>query len=277
MGPIAEISACEKAQRYVTSVLRRIPSFESEVVSVIIFGSYAKDDLSESSDVDLLVILKDSTPEEKVIELTNMVKALEMEYGFAWTGRSFVEGILRALSLQTGMFASHFVCRESSFIQLDFARIFHTDRFLTGLIAPKRIVLGGVLCHARTLYGKDLLSQITPPNASFLDILGSLVMNLLLAMGAVFVTPFDPAKGVRFSIQAVKWSVFSAYYFLYGKSPSLTQLGSNFLRESIIYPQITMMIDLRKHPTVSKKFTFIAPVAVTLIHLLSMKAKSGRI
>lgn len=256
----------KRSQDYVSAVLKCAQDFGSLVVSVIAFGSYVKGDLSESSDVDLLVIVSDSSAPNKIMELDTKLTEIQKHFGFVEPPRSFSAKFLNFISRQTGMFVSHFICKESDFINLDFAQIFRTNKLLTSLLAPKGLVLSGLLYHANTLYGKDLLKKVSPVRVNFTDLLKSMLMNMLLAFGALVLSLYKPKEAIRFSMESIKWGMYSTYYYALRRSDKLSQIADQFIDYEIAWSHINRMMQLRDQIKVDKKFIFLSPLYSVLIH-----------
>src|SRR5712692_699037 len=199
-GPITE------ANSYVESVIS-LARRTKEIVSVIVFGSFAKGGFSGSSDVDLILVVSDTCSPGAMRDLNDVLEARAIKLGLSRARRSLGDKILSALLTQTGIFVSHFVTRESDLLKLDFSRIFHTNRILASMIAPKNIVLAGALSHAKTIFGKNLLPVGEPMRLGSEQLARSMIMNLLLAGGAVVVSPFV-GRATELSLEAAKWSLF---------------------------------------------------------------------
>jgi len=261
----------KRSQNYIFSVLKCVQDFGSLVLSVIAFGSYVKGDLSETSDVDLLVIVSDSSPSDKIIELDRKLTEIQKHFRLGEPPKSFSAKFLNFISRQTGMFVSHFICKESSFVNLDFVQIFRTNRLLTMLLAPKGLVLSGLLDHAKTLYGKDILGKVKPIKVNSSDLLKSLLMNTMLSLGALVLSLYKPKEAIRFSMEAVKWSMYSTYYDVFHKNDNLSQIATQFINHNVASSQISRMMKLRNQIKVDRKFIFLSPVSILLIHLSCQK------
>lgn len=267
-----EIKTGERAEGYISAVLEYIKKIE-EVCSVIMFGSYVKGDLSQSSDVDMLVIVDDFISDSKIKELDSKILSLEEKFGFANTELTFSSRLLNQLSRQTGMFVSHFICRKSAFIDLNFADIFGTNSILTRLLAPKGLVLASMLDDAKTIYGKNLLKEVGTIKINSTELFKSCAMNVLLSIGSIFLAFSKPAKAIRFSMEAIKWSIYSTYYYSNQKSAKLSEINEVFIKQNILNSQIHRLMELRNNPVVDWKFIFFAPWNTIRIHLSYKKLK----
>jgi predicted nucleotidyltransferase len=251
------------ANSYLKSVLS-IAEKTDAVISVVIFGSFAKGGFSERSDVDLLVVVSDDCHQETIGQLKTVLERQAAMFGFGQTSKSFVDRFLSALMSQTGIFESSFVTRRSDFLRSDFTKIFSTNKILTSLIAPKDIVIASMLSHARTVFGEDLLVARTPVTIGSGQLLRSLVMNSLLAVGALLISPLTD-KSTDLSLEAVKWSLFSTYYLAYGDSPGINRIAERFISSGILPGLMRKMLALRESGASDEPFLLMAPIAVTII------------
>jgi predicted nucleotidyltransferase len=251
------------ANSYLKSVLS-IAEKTGAVVSVLIFGSFAKGGFSERSDVDLLVVVSDDCRQETIGQLESVLERQAAGFGFGRTSKSVVDKFLSALMSQTGIFESGFVTRRSDFLRSDFTKIFSTNKILTSLIAPKDIVIAGMLSRARTVFGEDLLVVRTPVAIGSGQLLRSLVMNSLLAVGALLISPLTD-KSTDLSLEAVKWSLFSTYYLAYGDSPGIDRIAERFISSGILPGVMRRMLSLRESRASDNRFLVMAPIAVTII------------
>jgi predicted nucleotidyltransferase len=70
-----------RVQQYLDAVAQLHPSGVSSLVSVILFGSAASGGFSESSDVDLIIVLPDEATLEDRRRLRGVVADLEITHG----------------------------------------------------------------------------------------------------------------------------------------------------------------------------------------------------
>jgi predicted nucleotidyltransferase len=70
-----------RVQQYLDAVAQLHLSGASSLVSVILFGSAASGAFSDSSDVDLIIVLPDETTPEDRRRLRGVVSDLEITYG----------------------------------------------------------------------------------------------------------------------------------------------------------------------------------------------------
>ena len=256
----------DRANSYLESVVA-LARRTDEVVSVVVFGSLVSGGFSEGSDVDLIVVVSDDCSQKTLGRLNAILEGEAVRHGFSQRNHSFADRFLSALLTQTGIFVSHFVTRENDLLNLDFSRMFETNRILTPILAPRDAVLSGVLSHAKTIYGEDLLPLVrrrVHPGSG--QLARSLLMNLLLALGALAVFPLTD-RAVELSLEATKWSMFAGNYFVYGDSPGINAVAQRFISRGIAPRFLPRMIALRNARRASASFILMAPFAVVLLSL----------
>ena len=185
--------------------------------SIILFGSFAHGDLSKSvSDVDLLFVVSDDTPDATIEKLDSALKKLESSVGPARSRSHF----LWVFASRTALFKSHFIVRHGTLLSLDAGRLFEeAESFklpfgrLFFHLAPKELVVSNILKGAVVVWGENILGNISNP-----DPLGSLgrvfIVSMVLSLfGAVSSLIFY--DGTFFSLEAIKW-------FLLDTSPRST-------------------------------------------------------
>jgi predicted nucleotidyltransferase len=260
-----EEGASNVANSYVESVIS-LAGRTKEIVSVIVFGSFAKGGFSASSDVDLILVVSNDCSPRIMHELNDVLEGQAIRFGLSRTRKSLGGKILSALLTQTGIFVSHFVTRESDLLRLDFSRIFGTNRILASMIAPENIVLAGLLSHAKTIFGENLLPIRKPIQVGSGQLARSMIMNLLLATGALLVSPFTD-RATELSLEATKWSLFAGYYFVYRDSPGINTVAEKFVSAGIIPSFVRRMLLLRSNRANDGLFILMAPLAVIAVHV----------
>lgn len=67
-------------KRALDSFMKRIETFRDIIVKVIVFGSYARGEAKEESDIDILIVVKDKKIEQEVIGMAVEVLLEHGEY-----------------------------------------------------------------------------------------------------------------------------------------------------------------------------------------------------
>jgi len=90
-------SALKLAQKAEINALERIAQSLSaipEIEQVIFFGSRARGDFNGSSDLDILIVIKDIKAKNKVISVLYDIELQSPEYEVSFWSSNFISGIL---------------------------------------------------------------------------------------------------------------------------------------------------------------------------------------
>lgn len=259
---------------YLNSVSEKLEEVEDRIASVILFGSYARGDSTNVSDVDILVVFKDNAPDSVVSEVDKILTELENRYDYTERPEGFLENLIYSLKRKTGMFVSHFICKESDLKNRDFPEIFSTEKFFSKLIAPADLVLNNLSQDGIALYGKPISQNLNRPISTG-SMIKSLFMNLLTALGSAIIAPFYK-KTMEISTEAVKWSLLAAHQFITRRSVGVEE-SIKFLKKHDIYSSETLeeFKSLREQLRENPLFIFKVPVLVIKIHLEALKHYKG--
>jgi predicted nucleotidyltransferase len=241
------------------------------LVSVILFGSYVEGEVSKHlSDVDMIIVVDGKLDKKLIKKASNLIKILELKYGISNNCYSFFDKFLHALEKGTGMFISHFICKYDDFVNGNFSGIFSTNRILSKVLAPSEIVLATFQKKAQTIWGKDLLNEMRKPKITIIQLIKSCYMNFLLSVGALIISPFSK-KAIKFSMEAVKWSLHSCSFCATGESKAVEKEGKNFIKNGICEKHIKRLISLRKKMATDIRFVLKTPITVLKIHQTTLK------
>jgi hypothetical protein len=207
-----------RVQQYLDGVAQLRPNSAISLVSVILFGSAATGAYSQSSDVDLIIVVPAETSTQERCMLRAAVVNLEIRHGF----RPPLSKSLSPLELFAEHAAGHahasFICTRDDLISGDVARIFG----LRGAeqIFVKRMFLASVIVSARTVWGEDLLGLVPLPCLRRLDVFKSLFRStaLILFCAAAFPVLSDATK---YAMSTLKHSLHSCYFCYDMKTVSL--------------------------------------------------------
>ncbi|AIY90688.1 nucleotidyltransferase domain-containing protein [Geoglobus acetivorans] len=67
-------------EKALDSFMRRIEKFRDIIVKVVVFGSYARGEAKEDSDIDVLIVVKDRETEQEIIGMAVEVLLEHGEY-----------------------------------------------------------------------------------------------------------------------------------------------------------------------------------------------------
>lgn len=183
--------------------------YDSEVVSIILFGSLVDNlnEVTDSTDVDLLVVIKDTCSGPLFDKIYRELLSIEAHY--ISTKDSFLELFRKGLQRATGMFVNLFYCRYSDITQKNFTKVFGVNPLMAFLFAPKTSVWISLKHLHSVIWGEDVFARNSKIlSIQFSDILRSLTMNLLLSVGAISLS-FITRSMTHFAMESVKWSLFT--------------------------------------------------------------------
>jgi hypothetical protein len=257
----------EKERRFLADLVSRCQGkIGDELISILLFGSAVKGGFVEGvSDFDMIIVVDDGMTSGEMNDLASEVERASSEHDMVGSTSEGFRGIPRFIMRESGMFVSYFICREGEFVSADFSRIFHTNPLLMKLIVPKGIVFGNVLKGLERVYGKDVVSVARMPRPTKLDILKSVVMNELLVLLSLIYHPFTQ-DATKLAMEATKWSVFTASYWMTGESRSLSEGIGILSEEGISAEHLRRLDELRKEYRRDWSFAFSTLKEIPKIH-----------
>ncbi len=276
----------EKANPIVSSLPDRVTCYLNDVIKLlehklghhtvlcgIIFGSHIREAGSKPvSDCDVLVVVKDEVPPAHIKAVQPLLRALEIKHGFANYQSGLVDGILRVVESSTGMFVSHFVCREADLCRQDFAKIFNTNKFVTLALAPWKIVMGSIGENSRLFYGTDLRRFLREIRPGPIQVAKSLLMNYCLSIGNIFIYPLRKTN-YKYTLEAVKWAVSAGGFYLFGNGNNIPKLVLMFANLGVSPRFMEQFLRYRDKPRRDPKFAMKAPWIITKLHALTLRLK----
>jgi len=207
-------------QQYIDSVAQLRAYGENSLVSVILFGSAASGAFSESSDVDLIIVIPDETSAEDRLLLRDAVTKLEIMHGLRLPEIRPKNPLEKFAEHAGGQGHSFFFCTRGDFISGDVARVF-------GLRAAEevfleRTFLACVIVSAKTVWGEDLLCLVPLPSLRRLEVFKALfrLAGLILFTAVAFPLLYDATK---YAMGALKHSLHSCYFCYHLKTAPLNE------------------------------------------------------
>ena len=192
-----------------------------KIISGMIFGSHSKNEVIPISDCDLIFIVDNSITREEIDESRPLFNALELKHGLRKQPTNIIEKILTHVEKNTGMYVNYFISSYKDFNERNATKIFSLSTILGYLLAPLKLVLGSSVRDAHTFFGKDLVSDWIPEIPRATQIMKSLMMNIALALGSIFIAPITRSAN-KYTLEACKWTLYASYYYLFQKSPFLS-------------------------------------------------------
>ena len=272
----------EQSSKYIIDVLLIINKKIGidKIVSLILFGSQIpkhqhKTESTIISDCDLLIIFKDDVNKHQIRKVEKYIVALEHLHNFRESDETLVNKILGIVYKNTGMFISHFLTKQKYWNNLIFHKIFRVHKIFSTLRAPKKIVLCNIISNNMILYGLDLQEIVKKEiEISSLEIIRSLLMNLLLSLFSMPTSLFQSFNSMKHQLEAVKWSLRSSNYYAFEDSQSLLKIINRFIliEKSQMYKRhahvfYKRFLNLRRNPHKDFGFMLRCPFRILKIHL----------
>jgi Nucleotidyltransferase domain len=198
-----------RVRQYLDDVAQLHVDGANSLVSVILFGSAASGAFSESSDVDLIIVIPDETSQEGRRLLRRGVTDLETMHGLRLPESRSKNPLEKFADHAGGHAHSCFFCTRSDLISGDVARVFSLRA--AEEIFVERTFLASVIVSARTVWGEDLLSLVPLPSLRRLDVFKALfrLTGLVVLSAAAF--PVLP-DATMYAMGALKHSLHSCYF-----------------------------------------------------------------
>jgi predicted nucleotidyltransferase len=206
-------------QQYIDAVAQLHASGENSLVSVIVFGSAASGAFSESSDVDLILVLPNEVALNDRRRLRGTISDLEIAHGLRLPASHRKNSLEVFVEHAGGEAHSCFFCTRDDLISGDAARVFGL-RPVEKLLVD-RIVLASVIVSAKTVCGEELLSLIPLPSIRRLDVFKSLFGLAGVTLLSVVAFPIL-CDATRYGMSALKHSLHSCYFCYHLKAAPLS-------------------------------------------------------
>jgi hypothetical protein len=207
-------------QHYLDAVAHLKVSGGTSLVTVILFGSTASGGVSESSDVDLIIVLPDEATAADRRRVYGEVAELEIAHGLRMPVGRPKNALEKFAEHAGGDGHACFVCTRGDLLSGDVARVFSL-RAAEALFVD-RIVLASVIVSAKTVWGEDLLPLVVLPAVRRLDVFKSLfglAGLMMLSAGAFPVLP----DATRYAMGALKHSLHSCYFCYHLRTAPLSE------------------------------------------------------
>ncbi len=273
--PRLNVQSLPKAPKnYIKEIVGTIEAIlgKGSIEDVVLFGSLSYDEVSDFSDVDLLVVVKESTKYSQIRNMEGILKSIEIKYGYAKFPNSIITKILRVVEKTTGMFCSHFVCTRQVWEQQNFARIFNTFRPFTWILAPEKVVLDSMKSGASSILqngnGVDLSLKERPYTR--LQAVKSMLMNIALFCGGLAMLPFGE-KNMVYIMESFKWSLRTAYFIFFKKTGKLEKAIKIAKKIGLSPTMLRRFVAFRKNLSLDLMFVLKVPLHIIHLHLLVLK------
>ncbi|MFA5405776.1 MAG: nucleotidyltransferase domain-containing protein [Candidatus Nanoarchaeia archaeon] len=165
------------------------------LLSMIVFGSYARGDSDAQSDVDLIVVVK-----RKTKSLVNRLKNLDYELSLDAINWPDLQAS-KFLNL-IGFKKNIFLFDEQEFKRKKFN--FCDNQFLASLLIPKNIIWANVKREGKLLHGKDLLDFDV--KIGLWDKFKAPLPGVGACFVALFLFPFNKKKAINLAQTGLRWT-----------------------------------------------------------------------
>lgn len=236
----------------------------TSLVSIVLFGSAASGALSESSDVDLIIVIPDETSQKHRQLLRDAVTDLEIKHGLRLPGSHAKNPLERFAEHAGGHDHSCFFCTRADLLSGDVSRVL-------GLRAAEEVFLertffASVIVSARTVWGEDLLSLVPLPPFRRIDVFKALFRQagLVLFCAAGFPVLAD---ATRYAMGALKHSLHSCYFCYHLRTAPLEEEVAFFNSRPGRTRTLSDLLDLRQRYRRSFGFVLRCVPALIRLHL----------
>jgi predicted nucleotidyltransferase len=260
-----------RVQQYLDAVAQVHAGDLTSLISVIVFGSAANGALSESSDVDLIIVIPDETSQKDRRLLHGLLIDLEIKHGFRLPESRARNPLERFADHAGGHTHSFFLCTRDDLISGDVARIFGLraaeEKFL------ERTFLASVIVSAETVWGEDLLSHVPLLSLRHLDVFKAFfrLTGLVVLSAAAF--PVLP-DATRYAMAALKHSLHSCYFCHHLRAASLDEEVAFF--NSRLGRTRALLELLNQRKDYHRSFTFVMRCVPTIARLHLRTARDNR-
>ena len=267
----------QKIQSYIREIVGTTEALlgKNSIYAVMLFGSASNSQNTKISDVDLMVIVKDSINERRIKEISPILTGIVIKHRYRNYSNVWHAKMLHIIEKSTGMFCSYFITRISSWNENNFTKIFSTNPILTHLLAPHKIVLDSMKQGTTVLYQKiNEEINLKPIRDSYpkTQLIKSLILNLMMSLGTLFIL-FLSKKNVKYMLEAIKWSIRSCDFYLDEVINPLSIIVKKYQKLGIKGEFLQKFLELRKNPARDLIFCLKVPYNVLKIHLITLKKK----
>ncbi|MFX1383722.1 MAG: nucleotidyltransferase domain-containing protein [Promethearchaeota archaeon] len=253
-----------------------------KIISIILFGSQtaARKENTKISDCDILIIFKDEVSNQKIRNVEKYFVSLEIKHNFREYNKTIPKRILGVVQQTTGMFISHFLTKKNYWENAIFHKIFRVNEVFAALFAPSKIVLCSVIDNSTLIYGIDLRESVKNNiKIPFYDMIKSIIMNMMIAIFSIVITPFKNLNSIKYELEAIKWALRASNYYSFQDAASLKTIINRFkIIEKLKLKKIAdifykRFLELRHDPIRDIKFILKVPFRILKIHIIGILLK----
>jgi len=257
-----------RVQLYLDEVAQLHPNGAPSLASIILFGSAATGAFSQTSDVDLILVIPDETSPEDRRLLRSQVTELEVTHGLRPPNAQPKNPLVSFAEHAGGYVHSCFLCTRADLVSGHVARIFSLRGAET--IFVERMFLASVIVSATTVSGEHLLSLVPLPPLRRLDVFKSLFRSTSFTLFCAAAFPLLP-DATKYAMSILKHSLHSCFFCYHLKTAVLNDEVAFFNARSGRDRTLQDLLNQRKeyHPS----FAFVLRCVPTLfrMHLQTLR------
>jgi predicted nucleotidyltransferase len=203
---------------YLRDVIAVCEAANGQIVSLVLFGSAATGGYAgQTSDVDLLLVVRDDVDAAFRGHLRDQVAKLERMHGLAKPRDTRASTLAGAITAALTSFADRvtanvrafFICTRADLLSGDPARIFDIPRRQAQFV--DRGAIPSIVASGRTIWGEPLLDRVPLPPIRRMDVAKAFfgLFNQVLFSAAMY--PLLP-RATKYAMDALKRSVHNCYF-----------------------------------------------------------------
>lgn len=214
-------------ERYLDAIVGACGMPAGPLVSLVLFGSASTGAyVPSTSDVDLLLVLRDDVTDEAHAKVQIVVADLELRHGLARPAHTGSATTRKFMTLVGAEVRTFFVCTRADLLSGEPRRILGLPALQAAFV--DRIAIPSILASGRTVWGEELLHAVPSPPVRRLDVAKAFVGLFGQGLLASACYPFLPAA-TKLAMDALKRSVHSCYFCHRGHAAPLDE-EIDFLR-----------------------------------------------
>ncbi|QKQ98612.1 hypothetical protein GKQ38_03765 [Candidatus Nanohaloarchaea archaeon] len=213
---LSDLQLPERTREYLEELSEVVERYE--VSSVQAYGSGVRGEVSESSDLDLLLVLEGNPDKEVIQQVEKEIADFERQF-FDVSSRQYW------FERAAGIFVWTQVTSQERLKKPVHHRIFGLPFFVDYFIADE-VLLKGIFGQMKSIYGSELdiewLGKLEPERHWPSQLFGSMFNSMLLAVPQPVYRIFSQ-RAVDYAMEAQKMSYYNCYALTTGNAPELEE------------------------------------------------------
>ena len=264
-SPYARPQLAPMVEAYIASVIRTCSDRDSNIVSVVLFGSSAVGGYSAGiSDVDLLIVLRDGATREQRRGVCEAISEVEQRCGVAKAGSHHRSGLQAFADRVTANVRAFFVCTRSDLLSGDPARVLDIPR--AQAVFVDRVAIPSIVSSGITVWGEDLLARVELLPIRRLDVAKAFFSLFNQVLFTVMVYPLL-AGATKYAMDALKRSVHNCHFCYQLRPAPLRDEVAFFEQRHGPSSALSRLLSLRAEYQTSFRFVLACLPAIARLHL----------